>query len=362
MTTFRASLPLAAALAVMLASCSGKEKASLPPAGAAPRGVRVTRPASRIDTGLARATGVIRAKNEATLSAKATGQIRRIRHGVGDKVKTGTPLVEMDSANAVIALQNARAAERLAAANLAQAGQDLARNKVLFESGSLPEAGWEKVKTGQELAAAQLDQARAAVRAAEQALADTTILAPFDGEVSARHRNAGDPVTLMPITPILTLTDVDHLEVKLAVPEAIEPFAQVGQKVEGVITPSGQRFQAQIRVKAAVVDPATRTVEVLADVLPGEGPSLRPGALATVDLGGFGKGGGLFLPAGALRTDGSASWVFVVAGGKAERRDVDAAPVHPGTVSVKSGLDEKAEVILDPGSLAAGDPVVPLAD
>ena len=364
MTSFRTtSALLVPVLAAALASCTrGPGKASLPVAGAAVRAVRVTRPATRIDTGLARATGVVRARNEATLSAKATGQIRRIRHDVGDRVRSGTPLVEMDSANATIALQNARAVERLAVAGLAQAEQDLARSKVLFESESLPEAAWEKVKTGHELAAAQLDQARAAVRAAEQALADDTLVAPFDGVVSAKHRNAGDTVTLMPVTPILTLTDLDHLEVRLAVPEAIESFVAVGQRVEGVITPSDQRFQAQVRVKGAVVDPATRTVEVLADVVAAGGPPLRPGALATVDLGGFGKGDGLFIPANALRTEGSATWVFVVDGGKAERRTIDAVPIHPGTVSVRSGLDAKADVILDPGSLAAGDPVVPLAD
>jgi len=50
----------------------------------------------------------------------------------------------------------------------------------------------------------------------------------------------------------------------------------------------------------------------------------------------------------------------VVAGGKAERRDIEVVPIHPGTVAVKGGLDPSADVILDPGLLAPGDPVVPL--
>jgi hypothetical protein len=54
--------------------------------------------------------------------------------------------------------------------------------------------------------------------------------------------------------------------------------------------------------------------------------------------------------------------VFVVANGKAERRDVVVAPVHPGTIEVKQGLAPDAEVVVDPGSLAAGDAVVALAD
>jgi RND family efflux transporter MFP subunit len=353
--------PLSLALALPLLACSARaEKAALPPPAAGGRAVRVIRPASRIETGLARATGTIRAREDAVLSAKATAQIRRIRVEVGDRVKAGAVLVEMDSTNAEIALENARALERLATARLAEADRDVARSRVVFEGGGMPQATFEQVQTGREIAAAQLDQARAAVRAAEQAVADARLTAPFAGVVTAKHRNAGDTVTLMPVSPIVSLTDVDHLEVRLAVPEALEPAIEAGQPIEGTTTPGGRRFRAKVRVKGAVVDPATRTVEVLADVVAAEG--IRPGTLVNADFGRFAEGGGLFLPATAVRTDGKASWVFVVAGGKAERREVVAQPVHPGTVLVKQGLSPDAEVVADPGALAPGDAVVSLAD
>jgi RND family efflux transporter MFP subunit len=347
-----------------LGACAPRaEKAVLPAPGPAPaRAVRVTRPATRIETGLARATGTVRAREEATLAARATGQILRVRAAVGDRVRAGAPLVEMDPANARIALQNARALERLAQASLAGADQDLARGQVLFEQQSMPEASMEKVRTARELAAAQLDQARAAVRAAQQQLSDATLVAPFDGVVTAKLRNAGDTVTLMPVTPILALTDVDHLEVRLALPEALEPFVTPGQSIEAVTTPGGRRFAARVRVKGAVIDPATRTLEVLADVARGDSAGLRPGSLVNVDLGGLASRDGLFVPTTALRGQGGKSWVFVAAGGRAEIRAVEVTPVNPGTVAVKSGLDAGADVILEPGALAAGDAVVPLAE
>jgi RND family efflux transporter MFP subunit len=356
-------LSLALGVAVV-AGChaSGGDKASLPPAVAAARSVRVAKPATRLETGLARATGTVRAKEDATLAAKATGQIRRIRIDVGDRVRAGAALVEMDSANAQIALQNARAAERLAAANLAEAERELARSQSLVAEQSMPQAAFEKVQTGREMAAAQLDQARAALRMAEQQVSDTTIVAPFDGIVTAKFRNAGDTVTLMPVTPIVALTNVDRLEIRLALPEAIESFVKPGARVVGTTSPGGQRFEAIVKVKSAVVDPASRTVEVLADVVKVDGAPLRPGALVNVDFGTFADRDGLFVPASAVVSDGKATWVFVVAGGKAERREVVVAPVTPGTVSVERGLDAGAEVVLEPGSLAAGDAVVPLAD
>ena len=358
----RTSPAFLAALAAALGACSaGGEKASLPAAGVAPRAVRVSRPATRLETGLARATGTVRARNEATLAAKATGQIKRIRVEVGDRVRAGAALVEMDSVNVRIGLENARAAERLAVASLAEAERELARAQELMAQEGLAQAAFDKVRTGREIAAAQLDQARAALRMAEQQVADATITAPFDGVVTARYRNAGDTVTLMPVTPILALTDVDHLEARLAVPEAIAAFVKEGERVQGTTTPGDERFEAVVRVKGAVIDPASRTIEVLAEVAAG-GPKLRPGTLVNVDFGSFADRAGLFLPSSAVRSDGASSFVFVVADGKAERREVKVAQVTPGTVSVEAGLEAGSQVIRDPGSLSPGDAVVPLQD
>ncbi len=356
----RTTLAFLAVAAALPISCSRGEKASLPDAGPAIRSVRVVRPASRIETGLTRATGTVRSREDAVLAAKATGQIKRIRVNVGDRVAAGTPLVEMDSTNAVIGRDTARAAERLAEARLAEVEREVARAKVLLEAQSMSQAMFEQAQAGRDMAAAQLDQARAALRMAEQQVADSTIIAPFSGVITARFRNAGDTVTLMPVSPILALTDVDHLEVRLTVPEAVEPYVSVGQVVEGVTTPGEKKFKAKVRAKSAVVDPATRTVEVLADVVKSDG--VRPGTLVNADFGKFGERGGMFLPTTAVETDGKASWVFVVASGKAERRDVTVERVHPGTVSVKAGLASDAQVVVEPGTLAVGEAVVPLAD
>ncbi len=355
-------LPVALAATLVAACGHGNEKAKLPEAGPSGRAVRVGQPATRMETGLARATGTVRAKEEAVLSAKGSGQIHKVLVSVGDRVKAGQPLVEMDPVNARIQVENAQAAERLAAANLAASDREVARSKVLFEAQSLPEAGYDRVKTARDVAAAQLDQARAALSGAKQMLTDTVIVAPFAGVVTAKFHNAGDTVTLMPVTPIVTVTDVDHLELRLAAPEAIESFVRPGQVLEGVLTPSGQRFQARVRVKGSVVDPGSRTIEVIADVVKTDGPPIRPGALANVDFAGFGEKDGLYLPAGAVRADADGSYVLLAVNGKAERRAVQVAPLNPGTVMVKGGLAADAPVILDPGTLRPGDAVVSVVD
>ena len=354
-------VPAVAALA--LAACGHRaEKASLPEAGTAARAVKVGKPSTRLETGLARATGPIRARAEAVLAAKGSGQIKRIRVEVGDRVRAGQVLVEMDPAMASIAVENGRAAVRLAEANLAGAERELKRATELSSQQAMADAGLDRVKTGHDLAAAQLDQARAGLRMAEQQLNDTVLVAPFDGVITGRYTNAGNSVTAMPVTPIVGLADVDHLEARLAVPEGVEPFVQLGQKVSGVTTPGGQRFEARVRVKNSVVDPMSRSVEVLVDVAKVEGAPLRPGTLVNVDFGGFGDKDGLYVPANAVRAEGAGHYVFVIAGGKAERRAIKAVQVNPGVMAVAGGLDAATAVILDPGTLVQGDAVAPLAD
>jgi RND family efflux transporter MFP subunit len=354
------SASLAAAVALAIGCSHQADRAALPTTPAAGRAVRVTKASTRIETGLARATGAVRAREDAVLSARATGQIRRIRVEIGDRVKKGAVLVEMDPVSAQIQVQNAAALARLAEARFAEAERDANRAKVVFDGGGMPQSAFDQAQTGRDVAAAQLDQAKAALHAAEQGLQDTTITAPFAGVITGRFRNAGDTVTLMPVSPIVALTDVDHLELRLTVPEALEPAIETGQLVEGETTPGGRAFKAKVRVKSAVVDPATRTIEVLADVVSADG--IRPGTLVTADFGRFAEGGGLFVPSTAVRTDGKSSFVLVVANGKAERRDVVVRPVHPGTSVVQQGLSPDVDVIVDPGALEPGAAVFALAD
>jgi RND family efflux transporter MFP subunit len=348
---------------VILPACGQTAaKASLPDPGASARAVRIGKPPTRLETGLARATGAVRAREEAMLAAKASGQILRMRVEVGDRVRAGQPLVEMDPAMASIAVENGRAMVRLAEANLAAAELELKRGQALYDGQVTPDATLDRVKTGRELAAAQLDQARAGLRMAEQGLHDTVIVAPFAGVVTGRFKNSGDSVTSMPVTPLVMVTDVDHLEVRVSVPEGLAPFVQPGQKVSGVTAPGEQRFDAKVRVKNAVVDTSSRTVEVLCDVVGVVGPPLRPGTLVNIDFGGFGDKDGLFLPSSAVLADGRDLFVFVLESGKAQRRTIRGAPINPGVWAVQGGIDPTSDVILDPGSLAAGDPVVALAD
>jgi membrane fusion protein, multidrug efflux system len=360
---FVAFAALAALVAPAAAGCHAKaEKASLPPPSDVLPTVRVIKSADRPEAGAAKVTGAVRSKNEATLSAKLTAQLKRVNVGVGDRVRAGQVLAELDAANAAIQLQNAAAGEHLAVTRIASTKLDLERATALTKSGSIASAELDRAQTAFDLAGAQLDQARAAVRAAQQQIRDATIVAPFDGVVSAKMKNTGDTVASMPPTPIVTVTDIDHLEVRLGVPEALVAFAQPGEALRGTVSPSGAPFEAAVRVAGSVVEQGTRTVEVLAD-LPSPPPAaLRPGSLVTVDFTQAAMVGA-YLPTFAVQREAGKSFVLVLDGQAVQRREVIVTPIGPGTLHVTQGLAAGELVAIDESKgLRSGDKVAVMTD
>lgn len=351
----RTRLPSRSALlcTLLLAACSraSAERAALPAKNEAEptAAVRLAKPLARLDGQAARATGEARSRLQATLSSKVSGTITKVHVDVGDRVRRGEPIVELDSATLVIQLDQARATRRVAKAARDVAEADLGRTRTLFEAGSAPKAVMDKVAGGAEQADAGLAQVDAQVRLLEQTLRDHVLRAPFDGVVTARMKNVGDYVTMTPPTALATLTSVEALEVRLAVPEGLVDRLKPAQVLGGRALPGGGAFEAKVTSVGAVVDPATRAVEVLAEVTKKQG-AVRPGALVEVDLGGSAAGEGPLVPAQAVAREGEQRFVWVVEGGAAKRRDVVVEPVTPQWVRVRSGVGADEGVVVEGGA------------
>jgi RND family efflux transporter MFP subunit len=221
----------------------------------------------------------------------------------------------------------------------------------------------DQAKTASDAASAQADQARAAIHQAQQAISDSTIIAPFDGVISARFHSVGDTVSAMPPTSIFSITDPKNLEVRILVPEALIGFVSQNQEVSGTISPKGTPIKAKVRVIGSVIDTTTRTVEVLADVTEPLDGSLRSGLLVSIDLKEAEGLAGPFLPSSSIHNDPSGRFVYVVNGENLERRDVNVASVTPGTMWVRQGVSTNDLVVAGAvDSLRPGDKVAVMAD
>jgi RND family efflux transporter MFP subunit len=340
-------LPALAACACARATAT---QASLP-AGDPSRpvlAVRVAQPLERLETQAARATGELRSKLQATLSSKVSGTVAAVHVEPGQRVAAGAPLLTLDTTNASLQLKQARAALRMAVAGRDQARAELARTRALLESQSATPQLFDRVAAGAEQAEGQAEQAEAQVGLLEQALRDHVIRAPFAGVVTARLKNVGDYLAMMPPTPVVSLVSVDRIEARLAVPEGLVDRLASGATLRGQTLPGAVPFEACVTSVGAIVDANTRAVEVLADVPVQGRAGLRPGGLVEVDLGSAGEAGpGRFVPAAAVGREGARRYVWVVDGGAARRKPVEAAPVTAQWSRISAGLGAGDSVVVE---------------
>jgi RND family efflux transporter MFP subunit len=347
------ALAALALLALSASACSraSATKAALPARDAAQPtvAVRASKPLPRLDGETARATGDLRSKQQATLSAQASGTITKVFADVGTRVRKNDPIVQLDTSNVVIQLDQAKAARRVAIAARDNARAELARTQLLFDAGSAPPAVMDKVRAGYEQSDAGVAQADAQVRFLEETLRDHTLRAPFDGVVTARTKGVGDYLAMTPPTPVAILTSLDLVEVRLSVPEGLVDRLAPGQVLKGRALPGGAAFQAKVTSVGAIVDPATRAVEVLATVQSGSG-RVRPGGLAEVDLGTSAAGEGPLVPAQAIGREGDRRFVWLVSGdGAVSRRTVEVEPVTPQWARV-TGVAPDERVVVEGGA------------
>ncbi len=356
---FKSRVVTAACAAVALASCHGGGGRASLPAGQAPAiGVKAVKPAPRLGDGHLKVTGQLRSLHEATLSAPATGTLTKLHVRVGDRVKEGDPLAQLDASNVALGVEQARAARAMAQAGVDAASTELERTKQLRAADGAPAAALDRANAAHRQATAALAQADAAVKVAQEMLRDTTLRAPFDGVITARMKSVGETVAMMPPTPVLSMVDLDHLEVRLPVPESLVGALAAGSLLKGTVSPSGKTFEAKVSAIAAAVDPSSRTVEVLADVTSALAPELRPGSIVEVVLAEAEGTPGLYLPAQSLAGSQAEPSVWVVKGESVESRPVRAERVTPGTVRVLDGLAPDDLVVVDGvGALRAGSRV-----
>ncbi|TGN98596.1 macrolide transporter subunit MacA [Burkholderia sp. USMB20] len=181
------------------------------------------------------ATGTLQAFKGVDVGAQVTGQLKSLKVKLGDKVKKGQWLAEIDPVlpknalrQAKISEQNLVAQRRATAAQLAQAELAFRRQRQMLPDDATSRQDYEAAQATLDVQRATLASFDAQIRAAriqietEQAnVGYTRIVAPMDGEVVAIVTQEGQTVLAQQQAPvILKLADVDTMTVKAQVSEA----------------------------------------------------------------------------------------------------------------------------------------------
>jgi RND family efflux transporter MFP subunit len=202
----------------------------------------------------------------------------------------------------------------------------------------------------------RLDAAEAAQRVAELQTTRASIVAPFDGVISARNAERGEVAS--PGLPLLSVVQLDPIKVTLAVSDRDVVTLREGTEVEVRTDAQSQPLRGSILRINPVADVESRSFAVEVEV-PNAERRLLPGMIARVTLDQPVATGALVIPQTFLVTRRADNGVFVVEDGVARWRTLGLGAVVHDQVVVTSGLSAGDEVVVvGQRALAEGDRVI----
>jgi multidrug efflux system membrane fusion protein len=327
---------------LLVTACSRVEPAPEPI-----RAVRTLTVAPQSAAGAWEYAGEVRARTESRLGFRVGGKIVRRNADIGDMVKRGQVLAQLDPQDLKLGQDAARAALVAAQANFDQAAADFKRFRELRDQGFISSADLERRGTSLKAAQAQLDQAKAQASVQGNQAAYAALAADASGVITGVDAEPGMVVAAG--APVVRLAHDGPRDVVFAVPEdkvgLVKALAvQPGHFKVRLWGATGEALPAAIREIAAAADPVTRTFLVKADV--GKA-AVRLGQTTTVLVETPQVAGVTKLPLSALKEEQGRSVVYLV--------DRDAMTVRPQPVQI-AGADGNEAVIS--AGLKTGEVVV----
>jgi membrane fusion protein (multidrug efflux system) len=268
------------------------------------------------------ATANLVAEDEVKVVAEAEGKVVKLLVEEGDAVAAGDPLVQIDPAEASLAVQKAELGLRNAQMNL-ERSQTMAADQ-LISPEQLDKARYER------------DVASQALAEARHRLKKTTVTAPFAGRITVRKVQPGQNVK--PGEELFTLADFDPLIARIFLPEREVLDLRTGQDVRLALKArEGTRFEGRIRQISPVVDTASGTVKVTVEAVRPPG-SVRPGAFVAVEVLRETRPRALLVPKAAVIHELQEAYLFVAEGNLAKKRIVEVGLEEGERVEIVRGV------------------------
>lgn len=326
-------------IAAVLTGCDKK-----PPPAAQVRPVRTVTVERGADGETVSLTGQVRAKDQVSLAFRLDGRMLERPVHVGDVLKAGEIVAQLDPQNQQNALRTAQANLASAEAALTQARLTFGRQQQLLPGGWTPRAKFDEAQQALLSAQAQVDAAHAQVSIARDQLSYTVLLADAPGVVTATGAEPGEVVR--PGQMIVNVARQGGRDAVFDVSEQLmrtgprDPVVQIGLTNDPSVQATGR-----VREVSPQADPTTRTFQVKVGVIDPP-PAMQLGSTVTGSVK-LSAPSGLQLPPSALsETDGrSAVWVVDPKTETVSLRNVDVSRYDPTDVVVSRGLDAGETVV-----------------
>jgi RND family efflux transporter MFP subunit len=327
-TSIRYSLLLTAlAVSLSLGACGKKEeKKSGPP----PAVVTVTRAESRDVPVVEQSIGDVDSSTAPKVGAEVAGRIVRVNVEIGDPVKKGQVLAEIDP------LDYSADAKRLEAQAVTQR-KLTERYRELAKKGFVSSSALESYE-------AQDVAAREQFSRAAKNLSRTRIVSPVTGRVDNRLVSVGDWIELG--KPVFQLSTSEHLRVRLPFPETVASRIKVGQEVR-LTTPTApdKAVNGKIEQVRPAVGGSSRSFDAIVDVAnPGD---WKPGSSVNGEVVIETHAGAVVVPEQSVVLRPAGTVVYAVENGQAAQRKVRTGTKRGGYIEVVDGLRAGETVAMD---------------
>lgn len=289
----------------------------------------------------------IRARTESRLGFRVGGKLQSRSVNLGDSVKAGQVLAQLDAQDLRLGQEAARAAVAAAQTNLDQVTADYKRFKELRDQGFIGAAELERRETAMKTARAQVDQAKAQASVQGNQAGYATLVADAAGVVTAVEAEPGQVVGAG--TPVVRLAHDGPRDAVFSVPEdRVGALRQLLGKADAIsLQPwgGGEPVKATVHEIAAAADPVTRTFLVKADL--GKA-AVRLGQTATVRVEGQTLAGVIRLPLTAVADVSGQTSVWLLDRGQMTVRSqpVQVAGADGNTVVIRQGVKAGDEVVV----------------
>jgi multidrug efflux pump subunit AcrA (membrane-fusion protein) len=338
--------------------------------------------------------GTLAAVDQVTISSETDGKVSRILADLGDRVKAGQVLIQLDRERQQYTFDQQQAAlarslaqygatdpqnlpdiektpdAQKAHAELVQATQAFERADELFKRTLISQQALDDARATLQAKQATYNSAlqnaknlRASIQGSEaimklagRQLRDTEIRAPFDGYVERRLVNLGELVKAQ--MPVMAVVRLDPLKVIAEIPEKMGPWIHAGQDAElRVDAYQDRKFTGKVSRISPGVNATTRAFPFEA-LVPNGDSALKPGTFVRVHIQSGKVDEVLTVPYAALQYRYGVNRVFVVNGDKLAMRELAVGERVGDRIEVVSGVKAGDRVaVSNVDTLADGAPV-----
>jgi membrane fusion protein, multidrug efflux system len=289
-------------------------------------------------------SGDVRARYETDLGFRIGGKIVARPAELGTLVKKGTLLASLDPQDVRLGAQAAQSQVAAAQTEFDFAKAELERNKDLLEKNFISKAVYDAKLNSFNSAQAKLATARSQASVSANQSAYASLLADYDGIITAVNAEVGQVVAAG--QPIVKLARLDEKEVVINVPEnRVADVKKVDLVAVRLWAAPEKVYRGKVREVSPGADAVTRTYTTRISIL--DAPDVKLGMTANVMLQQNGATNVAVIPLTALyqKDNQPAVWVVDTKASQVQLRQIVTGAYREDGVVVVSGLKDGEHIV-----------------